>query len=550
MKKKLCAILAIMLSLIVSICSFASEDKGLNAVINDTAKYIYQTVDVPEVGSVGGEWSVLGLARSGYSVPDKYYQDYYNRVEQYVKDCDGVLHKKKYTEHSRLAVALTSIGKDPENVGGYNLLTALGDYEKTIWQGINGSIWALIALDSGNYSMPQNSSANVQATRAMYVDRILDCQLEDGGFSLFGGTDFEASGNGKSDPDITGMALQALAKYQYRSDVKKVIDEALDTLSKLQNSEGGFKSWGSKNSESCVQVIVGLCELGITLDDPRFVKNRNTLLDNLLTFYRTGNGFLHTADGRGVNLMATEQAFYGIVSVKRMLEGQNSLYRMGDAISFEENENSEITEGSGLEGKHSDIKSLPIIYPGRTFDDITEHAYSKSIVALAERGMINGKGEKVFDPEATMTRGEFASIVIKSLGLNKKGNTKFADIPSGVWYEEYVGAAYSYGIINGRSDNAFDPMGAVTKEEAAVMIAKAAQLSGIDEALDKSQTRDMLAQFLDYVEVSDWARSSVALCYQKEILSQEEMEINPQQPIKRCEVAEMLFNLLNISNLI
>ena len=77
-------------------------------------------------------------------------------------------------------------------------------------------------------------------------------------------------------------------------------------MSKKQNSEGGFSSWGTRNSESCVQIIVALCELGIPLDDPRFVKNGNTLLDNLMTFYLPGNGFLHTADGSGSNQMASE----------------------------------------------------------------------------------------------------------------------------------------------------------------------------------------------------------------------------------------------------
>ena len=75
-----------------------------------------------------------------------------------------------------------------------------------------------------------------------------------------------------SDPNITGMALQALAKYQHREDVKKVTEEALDTLSKMQRKDGGYASWGTNNSESCVQIIVALTELGIPLDDPMFEK--------------------------------------------------------------------------------------------------------------------------------------------------------------------------------------------------------------------------------------------------------------------------------------
>ena len=134
--------------------------------------------------------------------------------------------------------------------------------------------------------MPENPEANVQATRQMYIDRILECQLPDGGWSLFGGTEAASSGDGISDPDITGMALQALAKYQDQPEVARATKEALTCMSEQQSDDGGFASWGTANSESCVQMIVALCELGIELDDPRFVKNGNTMLDNLMTFYR------------------------------------------------------------------------------------------------------------------------------------------------------------------------------------------------------------------------------------------------------------------------
>ena len=157
--------------------------------------------------------------------------------------------------------------------------------------------------------MPVNPEAETQATRQMYIDRILECQLPDGGWSLFGGTDAAGSGDGVSDPDITGMALQALAKYQDQPAVAEATEEALVCMSEKQSADGGFASWGTANSESVVQMIVALCELGISLDDPRFVKNGNTMLDNLMTFYLPGEGFLHTQNGSGSNQMATEQGF-------------------------------------------------------------------------------------------------------------------------------------------------------------------------------------------------------------------------------------------------
>ena len=513
----------------------------INNVLDDTAQYLYKTVMNPQVGSIGGEWAVLGLARSGYDIPEEYYQNYYKNVEEYVKACKGNLHNKKYTEYSRLIVALTSIGKNPGDVAGYNLLTPLGDYEKTIWQGMNGPIWALIALDSGNYDMPQNPDAKVQATRDMYIERILNCQLSDGGWSLFGGTTAQASGDGISDPDITGMALQALSKYQDNEKVKNAVERALDCMSQRQNENGGFSSWNTENSESCVQMIVALCELGIPLTDTRFVKSGKTMLDSLLEFYVEGNGFLHTYDGSGSNLMSPEQAFCGVVAVNRVKEGKNSLYRMSDAIHVSEAKTETMI---GLPEKNPDVKKMNITAPGKTFPDISAHLNQPAIEALTSRGIINGKTENSFEPNSTMTRAEFATIIARGLGLAQKSNDIFEDVTTNDWFYNYVGTAYNYGIIKGVSKNEFNPNGIITREEAAVMVTRAAKLCGMDTEMDTLAVRDVLAQFFDYVNASDWSQSSLAFCYNEKILDDSVMDIKPKEAVTRAEIAYMLYNML------
>lgn len=548
-KRGLSLLLALLLLLGLSVNAFASvSEDTLGNAVTDTAQYMYRTVKSPQVGSIGGEWAVLGLARSGYPVPEEYYQDYYATVEAYVQACGGVLHDKKYTEYSRVIVALSSIDRDARNVAGYDLTKALGDYDKTIWQGLNGPIWALIALDSRNYPMPQNKDAKTQATRQMYIDRILACQLPDGGWSLFGGTSAASAGDGVSDPDITGMALQALAKYQDQPAVKKATEEALECMSKQQSADGGFASWGTANSESVVQMIVALCELGIPLDDSRFVKNGNTMLDNLMTFYLPGSGFLHTANGSGSNQMASEQAFYGLVAAQRAAQGKNSLYRMSDAISITKGEDQQA--GAGLEGKHADVNAQPIISPGKTFDDISAHVNQPAIEALASRGIITGYNDTTFGPEDTMTRAQFATIVVRALGLPLAATDNFTDVSAGAWYASYVGTAYTYGIVNGTSATTFNPNGTITRQEAAAMVARAAKLCGMDTAMDTAAIRDMLAQFGDYVTTSEWARESLAFCYNADILNQSDLNIQPKVAIKRCEIAQMLFNLLGSANLI
>ena len=322
-KAGVCALLILAVLLGQATCALAPV-LDMTDVLADTADCLLRTVQAPSVGSVGGEWAVLGLARSGCDgLPEDYFEQYYAAAEEHVTACGGVLHARKYTEYSRMIIALTAIGKDPTDVGGYNLLTALGDYEKTVWQGLNGAVWALIALDCGDYPMPENPKAETQATRERYLRRILSSQLSDGGFSL--------TGEGRADACITAMALQALSGYTDRSDVAEVVDRALSCLSGMQDQSGGFITDGVGDCESCAQTLIALCELGISPDDDRFVKNRATLVDNLISFYTGEEGFQHASQDTSSNQMATEQAFLALTALHRAASAQSRLYDIKQA---------------------------------------------------------------------------------------------------------------------------------------------------------------------------------------------------------------------------
>ena len=524
--------LAILLTLTVP----ALAASGVQNEVQGSAAYMVSAVKSPEVGSIGGEWAIIGLARSGYAVPANYYEDYYARVEKYVKNCSGVLHERKYTEYSRVILALTAIGRDPSKVAGYNLLMPLGDFEKTIWQGMNGPIWALIALDSGNYDIPKNPAAKTQATRQLYIDEIIKNQMKDGGWSL--------TGTGDSDVDITAMALQALAKYQDQKAVKTATDKALTYLSKAQDSKGGYASWGTTNVESVAQVVVALCELGIDLGDSRFVKNGHTLTDNLLSFRQSNGGFYHVLDGSdGNNQMSAEQGFYALVAIDRAENGKNSLYRMGDVTK---NPSKPINKSKA----DASVNVPGVTAPGTTFTDVKNHVNKAAIEELASRGIINGMGKGTFMPNKTMTRAEFAAIVTRALGLAAKDTKVFSDVPSSKWYAGYIGTANSSGIVNGVGSGKFNPDGTITRQEAAAMVARAAKLCGLDTAMDAAATKDMLAQFGDYRSVASWAKKPMAFCYSVNILDQSDLNIEPTKVILRCEIAQMLYNMLTAAELI
>ena len=315
--KRLSAVL-LLLAMLVSLAACGKEEPP----IEKTARYLQAQIPEPTCAAVGGDWLVFGLARSGLKVPQKYFDAYYKNVEDYIVSVDGILSRKKNTEYSRVILAMSAIGKNPTNVAGFNLLLPLGDFDETVRQGVNGVIFALLALDSGRYEIPENPDASVQATRQMYVDELLTRQLPDGGWTLTGG---------EPDVDITAMTLQALAKYRDQAAVAAAVERGLAVLSSLQEPDGGYTSWGSSNSESVAQVIVALTELGVPLDDERFVKNGITVEDALLRFAQESGAFIHVLDGSGGDDgMATEQAFYALAAIHRAETGETTLYDMTD----------------------------------------------------------------------------------------------------------------------------------------------------------------------------------------------------------------------------
>lgn len=540
-KRLFVLLLAFLLTVPLNGLALAASKVDVETLAEKTGEYVLNLTDNPQVGSIGGEWAIIGLSRSGADVPQFYWDDYYETVEAYVKEKKGVLHTRKYTEYSRVITALTAIGADPSNVAGYDLLTPLGDFKKTVWQGLNGPIWALIALDSGNYDMPANPDAEVQATRQMYLDEILSRQLDDGGWNLS-----SRGGSAVSDPDITGMALQALAKYQSQTAVKAATDKALACLSKMQDADGGFSSYGEPNSESCVQVIVALCELGISFEDARFVKNGNSALDALLSYRHDDGSFSHVT-GDGSNAMAAEQGLYALAAVVRAEQNRASLYRMTDVTVCVSGSKA---ASIGLEGKHKDVQRVPVFQPGTTFDDVSSHPNQAAIEALADRGIINGMGDGTFLPDATMTRAQFAAIVTRALGLVPGKTDVFSDVSAGQWYAGYVGTAHGYGVVNGVGNGKFAPQNEISRQEAATMIARAARLCGLDTAMTSTEIRNVLSQFGDYVTVASWAQESMAFCYREGILDESVFDIEPKEPVLRCEIAQMLYNLLKQANLL
>lgn len=307
-----------------------AEVPGFDEAYAGAKAYIQSAVSAPVVSYLFGEWAVLGQARAKVPLSEAYIAAYYEKVVAYVQKnmgADGVLvdpesRNPTVTDNERIILALTAIGKDPANVGGKNLLTALQDKDimkvtDTSNTDINGLVMGLLALNSRNYT--SDTSWLVQAVLAQ--------QNEDGSWS--------ASADTKSvgDVDMTAMALQALAPYYKdggNETVNTAVEKALNWLS------GKYRS-GYDSSESCAQVVIALSALNLDANtDARFTKTVEgktlSVLGNLLQYRVAENGgFKHQFTDKAVNEMATEQALCAMAAYARFTEKANALYDMTDA---------------------------------------------------------------------------------------------------------------------------------------------------------------------------------------------------------------------------
>ena len=317
----------------------ALEDLGTTAIyeeyLRNVLEYVKAETHNPSLGSTYGEWAVLAEARGNVSASvwyDKYLSNMATTVASKNGKLDNTKTQTKHTEYSRVILALTSIGEDATKFKGsngtvYNLVEPLfeknGSTYRVSEQGNNGTAFALIALDSGNYY----DNATGTTARNAWINSLLDAQISDGSWGI--DADFPGS-----NVDMTAMVVQALAPYcSTNANVKDAVDKAVKWLSAEYQKTGDYDS-----SESAAQVIVALSALNIDAKiDSRFQHNGISVLSNFLSYADPNSkGFLHDKQPNStVNQMASEQAAYTLVAYDRYVNGSKRLYDMSDVTKRE-----------------------------------------------------------------------------------------------------------------------------------------------------------------------------------------------------------------------
>ena len=314
----ICLALAVVLSGTTVNANIVLSKGEISKYINAVAQRQLKEVKNPSHSSAGGEWTVMGLARAG-KITNNYKNIYKKNLKKTLDNTKGELTRNTFTEYSRTVIALTSIGENPYNFYGYDVISPLAEADNVIKQGMNGLAYALIALECGDYDnvTPREGYDGKVGSIEKYKNSLVGSALPNGGWALFGK---------KADVDMTAIAIQALSPFYKESKVKNAIDEGLKVISSKQKNTGGFETMGNENCESSAQVLTALSSLKISVKDKRFIKKNHTVLDSLMSYYHNG-GFRHLKGGL-INQMTTDQALYALVAYRNTLANDPPLFNM------------------------------------------------------------------------------------------------------------------------------------------------------------------------------------------------------------------------------
>lgn len=186
------------------------------------------------------------------------------------------------------------------------------------------------------------------------------------------------------------------------------------------------------------------------------------------------------------------------------------------------------------------VDPKPITPP--VFSDITNVFAKNEINILAAKGIIQGKTETNFAPNAEITRAEFAVLLARSLDLPlKEYEGKFGDVnTSKKWAYAAVEAAARVGIVNGTANGKFNPDAPITREEIAAMVIRAIEYQ------DKTTLAnlDTPANFKDHGSIGAFAIDSVYKANALGVIHGNNGQFNPKNNATRAEAAVMLYRAL------
>ena len=413
--------------------------------LDSGVKFLHDYYEAKEFRGMLEDWAPIGLCAAGedlagpeWSVGGRSAQD----AMLADLSTEGLLKYGRNTDYQRVILNLAALGIDPSNTEGVDYAGVLaqsqlpsGKFADSVGeqvageQLVNAQVWGIIAMKAAQIEGMNDKKA---------INWLAEHINADNGYSI----DTTAE---QSDIDMSGMALIAFAILG-ESDSSEPVMKVMEYLKNNQQPSGGFAAWSMETSESPAAVIQGLTALGLDPQAERWTTENGSPLRALLDYQQPNGGFAHY-EGGGSNLKATAQA---VMALADYINGASAFQRMAQGQ----------LQQSGI---FSDMQESHWAYP--------------AVKGLVENSVVNGYPDNTFRPDNPVTRAEFATILVKGLGLQGQMTTttaQFRDLPTGHWANKTVAAAVERGYIKGMSETTFAPTANITGAQVAAMLVRAA----------------------------------------------------------------------------
>lgn len=473
---------------IISVSAYAKDTENKPYDMSSILKNYQQKDDL-------SIWEMVVLEKNKIDIPQEKLQ---SLLDQYEK-AQGQY--RLVTDHDKLAIVLRAMSFKQDQFGSYPFLSPIYQHENLGKQGVNGYIFSLIALTGE--SLPSNAIW----TQDKIIDEIMSYQNADGGFSL-------SKTAGESDVDITAMVITAFSFYQQNTAVKEATQKAIAYLASCQGEDGNFTYQNASTSESVSQVIMALTSMHLSLNDSRFVKNGQTLLDVLQTYLVDDAHFSHTKGGMA-NDMATEQAAMALTAYNLSLAGENSFYQLpvvplSSSLSF------------------CDVKPKDWFYD--------------AVMFVAEQKMTSGVSEGIFAPNMVVTRGQFIKMACDAYAISPRDSGDNFYDAGYTWYTPYLAAVKQTGISQGVGNNQFHPEENITREEMFTLLYQI--LKSIHPESISNAVQEDLSRYADEKEISSWAKDAFSYFVSDGIVKGDQGLLNPKAKATRAQMAQIFYSML------
>ena len=319
--------------------------------------------------------------------------------------------------------------------------------------------------------------------------------------------------------------------YYNNADVKNSTDNFLAALDNMTSI--------SSDTYSATDIKSRIVE---TIICAEFHHSRISSIDALLSLHCTDLGIDLAPYNRLTDKSVVKSGMYGTgkytyAELKSVYDGL-----IAKANSSTQGGNSGNSSG-GSSGGGSPVSGIATVVSGKPgnsvnpFADVSDNHWAKKyIVDLFEKKIMNGKTNNSFEPDEKITRAEIVKVIVAAFGLNGKSSKKFNDIPDDAWYADYVATAVYCGIVQGDENSNFRPNNNITRQDLAVMIYRALNVN----------VNAPEADFSDYDTISDYARKAVNYLAANGVISgYTDGSFAPYGNTTRAEAAKIISSILD-----